>query len=301
MSQFNRMCVIGVMFLLILGGGQLLNGQCTTVKNEDTGECFATIQAAIDDADTDAGDTITVPNGTYNEQVTIDKEITLQGQSNISTRIENNTAPGIVLITADNVTIKNIGILWQGVSSSYYYAVKIEGDNCTLDTVLVAEAKRNIYIYGSSGNTIRNSFISTTTQSHECITILSGSNNTVCGNTIISGGGSGGFGVIILGSSTGNEIIGNDIQNFDYGIYIYFSSGNTIYYNNFKNNTTHAYVSSSSPYNTWDDGGTYGGNYWEGFSCTCYNCDCYCSSSKTIATGEVDNYPLCRPKSKGCQ
>lgn len=50
-----------------------------TVTNTDTSETFATIQAAISDSDTLSGHTIVVDPGTYVENVTINKNVTLQG------------------------------------------------------------------------------------------------------------------------------------------------------------------------------------------------------------------------------
>jgi parallel beta-helix repeat protein len=122
----------------------------------------------------------------------------------------------------------------------------------------------------------------------------------LCGNTIISSGGLG-IGIELIGfNTTQNEIIGNTIVGFAYGIVLLYADNNDIYYNNFLDNTTHAYThSTSSPYNQWDDGGTYGGNYWG--ACTDSNCDGFCDSSYTIATGEVDNYPLANLSTRKCQ
>ena len=50
-----------------------------SITNERTGESFFTIQAAIDAPETIDGDTITVAAGTYNENVVIDKTLTLEG------------------------------------------------------------------------------------------------------------------------------------------------------------------------------------------------------------------------------
>lgn len=49
----------------------------SAVTNTDTGDTFNTIQAAIDASNTDDGDTIEVSSGTYDEDVQIDKSISL--------------------------------------------------------------------------------------------------------------------------------------------------------------------------------------------------------------------------------
>jgi len=298
MFQIKKCFVLTTIVLLVLGSGFSLKAQCTNVENVDTTECFTTIQAAIDDGDTDAGDTIKVNNGTYNEQVTINKSIILEGTSQWSVRITSSTSPGVVRVTADDVTIKNVGVFWTGSFSAYYHGIKIESDDCVLDSVIVGDCPRNIYIYGGSGNTISNSIISTVFEDHESITI-GGSQNLVCGNTIISSADRPGFGIVLIGSSTQNEITGNDIRQHEYGIYLLFANSNYIYNNNFIDNDTHAYTFLTSPnYNDWDDA-TYYGNYWG--ACTDSDCDGICDSPYIIATGEVDNYPLAKPAIRQCR
>ncbi len=297
MFQINKCLVFGAILLLVLGHGLSLTGQCTKVENLDTSECFDTIQAAIDDGDTDAGDTIKVLSGTYAEQVTIDKSITLEGSSRWSTRIEYGSSPGVIVVTADDVIIKNVGVFWTGSFSFNYSGIKIESDDCLVDNVIVANGKRNVYFYsGTSGNTLSNSIIATDIVDHESVTVM-GTQNVVCGNLIISADDLG-FGIVVAG--TQNDIIGNTISGHEFGIYLVGAQNNDIYYNNFLDNDTHASTFMTSPnYNQWDDGGTYGGNYWG--SCTDSDCDGFCDSSYTIDTGEVDDYPLANLSTLKCQ
>jgi len=108
-----------------------------------------------------------------------------------------------------------------------------------------------------------------------------------------------GFGIVLI-STFENTISGNNIANHDYGMYLFSAKNNLIYHNNLYDNAITAYTFLTSPqYNSWDNGYPSGGNYWG--PCTDSNNDCICDSAHTIATGEVDNYPLACPPSTECE
>jgi hypothetical protein len=68
--------------------------------NMATGEGFCTIQQAIDDTDTDAGDTISVTAGVFNETVNVNKTLTLLGaQSNVDGRTRCDMTDGESIVT----------------------------------------------------------------------------------------------------------------------------------------------------------------------------------------------------------
>ncbi|MDP1707157.1 MAG: SipW-dependent-type signal peptide-containing protein [bacterium] len=69
-----------------------------------------TIQAAIDSAV--SGNTVCVPAGTYNEDVAVNKDITLAGAGSGSTNIVGQTSgeAGAVVITADGATVQGFNI-----------------------------------------------------------------------------------------------------------------------------------------------------------------------------------------------
>jgi len=70
----------------------------TAIQNTDTSEYFNSIQNAIDDCDTVDGNTIDVDSGTHNEDVNVNKQLTLEG---------NNAATvnGRITISDENVIV----------------------------------------------------------------------------------------------------------------------------------------------------------------------------------------------------
>ena len=143
-------------------------------------------------------------------------------------------------------------------------------------------------------------------------------NNVVCDN-IISGFGTGGIYLafcsenwiyrnditgsgnpqygdagINMAAASSNFIYANDIQDCHDGLYMEYSDVNKIHHNNFiDNNPYHANIYECSG-NTWDTGGTTGGNYWSGVSCTDADSDLICDSAYSIpgGDGDQDGYPL---------
>jgi len=79
------------------------------VKNIDTGEIFCSIQAAIDDAETLDGHTIEISAGTYDEAVTVDKQLTLIGAGIGQTFVKSTSSP-VITIAEDFVTIEDLTI-----------------------------------------------------------------------------------------------------------------------------------------------------------------------------------------------
>ena len=76
---------------------------------------YSKIQDAINDANN--GDTIFVYNGTYYENLVINKSINLIGEERNATIIDGNNSGDVVYINADNVSISNFTIRNSGDSS----------------------------------------------------------------------------------------------------------------------------------------------------------------------------------------
>jgi hypothetical protein len=103
------------------------------VHNIDTGEDFATIQAAIDDSDTLDGHTITVDAGTYDEQVVITKSLTLQGVGN-TTIIQPSSAAKLTTVLS--------GLFWYGGTKQIagIIVANVAGGSVTIKNLKVDES-----------------------------------------------------------------------------------------------------------------------------------------------------------------
>ncbi len=104
---------------------------------------------------------------------------------------------------------------------------------------------------------------------------------------------------IYLRDSVNNTISSNTLSNTYKSIRLWDSSGNSIYHNNFINNT---YQASDNDNNQWDDGYPGGGNYWSDYN----GSDIYHGPDQNYSGGDgigdiehtviggpnMDNYPL---------
>lgn len=127
------------------------------VKNLRTNETFATIQAAVDDSDTQDGDEIAIANGTYNERVTLSKSLKLSGESKAGVLLDGNglagTGSGIVINTGKTgVTIQNLSIKnYTGTSGNSHAGIYAIGGNNNL-TVLHVVSSNNTSASGFYAN-----------------------------------------------------------------------------------------------------------------------------------------------------
>ena len=119
---------------------------------------YTSIQDAINDASD--GDTIFVYNGTYRENVVIDKSITLLGEDRNATIIDGEREDNVVNITAPSVIVSNFTIT---NSSSYYISagIKICNSNCVISNCnIFYNLDYGIWIISSSNNVVVNCNIS---------------------------------------------------------------------------------------------------------------------------------------------
>ena len=91
--------------LILLFTGLVANAQVNNLTNPGNSP-YVTIQAAINDAATQNGDIIEVSDGTYTENLTVNKQLTLQSVNGALT----TTINGYINITSDLVTVDGFTI-----------------------------------------------------------------------------------------------------------------------------------------------------------------------------------------------
>jgi parallel beta-helix repeat protein len=162
------------------------------ILNLNKNRYFSTIQNAIDGAD--PLDTIEISPGTYNEELTISKPITLLGKNNQTTIIKGNINP-VIKIVANDVTINNLYL------SSGKYGVIIQNS-------------QNVQIK----NNIINEFILSGIQATDSSVNIQ--NNQISNDPLRTGG----YGIKLTKC---NDVIveNNKVENIVYSLYLLYSSG----------------------------------------------------------------------------
>jgi parallel beta-helix repeat protein len=220
---------------------------------------YPTIGEAISHAS--AGDTILVQSGVYNENIQIDKSLTLEGQNKANTIIVGNggsTPTSVLTLAANDVRISGLTIesLSYSNTSNYAYGIWVEGDNCTITGNIIQNTYIGIFSSTQSFTAITQNTI--TRSIKDGIRFYGGSLNNVSDDNIIGNAVSGvamdgylntisnnnienNYRGVGLGSSY-SVLFGNSIQsNSESGIFL-AGSQNIIAANNFSSNKYGVYV-----------------------------------------------------------
>ena len=129
-------------------------GQSSTTTSEiRVPDHYPSIQAAIDAAN--AGDTVIVNPGTYNEHVKITKSLKLLGSGRKSVIVGNGAGHTVeILRGVTNVTFSEFTV--KGLGTPLLAGIYIGGINNTVNENLITDHYYGIYMWDSSGNTLRN-------------------------------------------------------------------------------------------------------------------------------------------------
>ncbi len=194
-----------------------------TVTNTRTGNSYTNIQEAIDDVLTINGDTITVHDGIYNENITVNKHLTLNTVGSVTVN-PVNTDLSIITINSDGSGSTIQGFTLSGSTSSFGIYLN-SASNVNLIANSISSNFVGIYLQNSNTNTLSGNNIQSNGWVGVCID--SSSNNTLNGGNIINGNVEG---VLVVNTANNNLITGNNIHNnTDTGITILNNpTGNTI-------------------------------------------------------------------------
>lgn len=325
---------IGIICLLILSGFIYFpiikndSVSATTLYVGGTGGGnYSTIQTAITAAN--VGDTVYVYAGNYNENIIINKRITLVGAGQINTTIDGGgTGHVIHIFNSNGVSISGFKITNGGTNNSNAGIAITYTTNCLiLNNNVSSNGFYGLSISVGDGNTIKNNTVTYNQGSGIVISNISINNNII--NNIIDynclNKSSNEAGLKIFVDTDNNRIIGNEINNNNKtgilflsadsnliqlnsisgnqnGIYFQtFDYNNIFYFNEFINNTNHVAGTSSS--RSWNsivkitylynntNFTNYLGNYWDNYAGIDSNGDGIGDTSYNVGT-ENDLYPL---------
>ncbi len=254
-----------IIFLLIIYLATIHAGAAVITVDSDGGEDYSSIQEAINDAQN--GDTILVNPGIYQENVKVNKEVSII--SNTASEEDNNRAhvlgevPGnIFYVNSNNVIITGFYISGSSSSENSYKAgIYLEGvENCSLidnalllndvgialndsqcnyiNNNLVGIGYTGIILVNSGENELSDNWLGV---NDEGILLKNSVNNNIKNNNVIANG----IG-IYLGISERNKLTSNLISRNDYGIIGAKAENNTIINNSLRLNEIGIYLNESS-------------------------------------------------------
>ena len=240
------------------------------VHNLNTGLEYATIQDAISDSNTTDYDVIKVEDGTYYENVVLNKSLTIQsenGSANCIVNGSNSDYDPVLRVSADDVGIIGFTIERDGTSNgiqqdydfdnttirdniirkiNYGISFHRSSGNGIINNTIEDAAYISIYIYESADTIIsQNSLLSSAPGHYYHFYIFRGENLTISNNVLESG-----YYGLYLSSSDNNTISMNTESSAKYGFYLWESLNNTISSNEIGSNVYDGILlRSSSCYN----------------------------------------------------
>ena len=194
----------------------------------------------------------------------------------IGNTIAANNQWGIRLAGSSNNTVSGNNI----TNNDYGGIVVMDSDNNIISGNTITDNFRGLDLTASENNTVSGNHIANNIGG----IALENMYNSIVENTITNNSN---FGIHLYGAGY-NNIIGNNITNNGRGILVSICYNNSIYHNNFVNNTNHVETDDSN--GIWDNGVE--GNYWSNYNGTDNDGDGIGDTPYVIAESNQDNFPL---------
>jgi parallel beta-helix repeat protein len=172
-----------------------------------------------------------------------------------------NMAVDNITLTRDAVFLfdsMNNSIINSNISECFGVRLINSSGNDILGNLFNGNGYSGLFLYSSDGNRIEKNVASENEQNG--LSLLSCNQNIIRDNSVQKNLVTG----IWLNLSNDNQIYENNITANSLGCQLSFSTGNTIYHNNFIDNIEHSIDTEGS--NSWDAGNSTGGNYWSDHS-----------------------------------
>jgi len=161
-TAFITVIILNIFFLIVPSILSLSSIHILHVSSQG-GEEYITIQDAIDNATN--GTIIYVCNGTYFENIIINKKLTLTGENKVTTIIDGNISGNVITITSDFVSINNFTI----ENGTFGIFIDNASDNTIKENNISNNSNTGIYVSPfSKNNTIyHNNFINNTQNAYD--------------------------------------------------------------------------------------------------------------------------------------
>jgi parallel beta-helix repeat protein len=187
---------------------------------------YTSVQDAIN-ASKD-GDTLFVYQGTYNENIVVNKTINLIGENMDLTTINGSDTGDVVIVSADFVNISGFTIKCGGPGgwSNMVSGTKLENvSNCKIFDNIILDCYVGINLYYTYENNVNGNNIS---YNEDGIWLLHSSDNVITYNTLTYNA------IAINGENSGsnNTISHNILSNNEEGIWLLYTSDNVVSNNN---------------------------------------------------------------------